>query len=229
MAEKCYQCFRPKQTCYCSDIIPFDAGIHFVFLMHPKEAYKQKTGTGRLTALSLAHSEILVGTDFTQNTRLKELLEDNRYFPLLLFPDDTAFTAKTIKTELNISQKIPLVIIIDGTWFCAKKILRLSKAILDPLPKLSFSKTYISQFTFKTQPEEGYISTIESVYYLLQEFREENLLAAQVSPKHIDNLMILFNKMVNFQLEKENTRIEQGIPDRYQNSYKFKRNRQKNY
>ena len=88
--------------------------------------------------------------------------------------------------------------------------------------------TYISQFTFKTQPEEGYISTIESVYYLLQEFREENLLAAQVSPKHIDNLMILFNKMVNFQLKKENTRIEQGIPDRYQNSYKFKRNRQKN-
>ena len=28
--------------------------------MHPKEAYKQKTGTGRLAALSLAGAEIIV-------------------------------------------------------------------------------------------------------------------------------------------------------------------------
>ena len=60
MAEKCYHCFRPKETCYCKDILPFDTEIHFVFLMHPKEAYKQKTGTGRLASLSLKNSEILI-------------------------------------------------------------------------------------------------------------------------------------------------------------------------
>lgn len=220
MAEKCYHCFRPKETCYCKDILPFDTEIHFVFLMHPKEAYKQKTGTGRLASLSLKNSEILIGTDFTQNARLKELLTNENYLPLLLFPDETAFTAKSIKTTLNGSHKVPLIIIIDGTWFCAKKILRLSKPILESLPKISFSKTYISQFTFKTQPQDGYISTIESVYYLLNELKEEKLLSPKVSLDHIENLMILFNKMVNFQLDQEKLRIAQGLPDRYLESAK---------
>ena len=43
--SKCYRCFRPEKSCYCKYINPFDCGIKFVILMHPKEAFKQKTGT----------------------------------------------------------------------------------------------------------------------------------------------------------------------------------------
>ena len=54
----------------CDMIIPADTGIKFVFLMHPKEAYHQKTGTGRLTNISLCDSEIIIGIDFSENARL---------------------------------------------------------------------------------------------------------------------------------------------------------------
>ena len=48
--------------------------------MHPKEAYKQKTGTGRLAHLTLEDSEIIVGVDFTDNPRLNTLITDEKYF-----------------------------------------------------------------------------------------------------------------------------------------------------
>ena len=57
--SKCYRCFRPEKSCYCKYIKSFDCGVKFVLLMHPKEAFKQKTGTGRLTNIALIDSEII--------------------------------------------------------------------------------------------------------------------------------------------------------------------------
>ena len=71
---RCYRCFRPVKACLCKHITPIDTGIKFVFLMHPKEAYRQRTGTGRLANISLIDSEIIVGIDFTDNARLNELI-----------------------------------------------------------------------------------------------------------------------------------------------------------
>ena len=62
--------------------------------MHPKEYRKQRTGTGRLAKISLKDSEILVGIDFSQNTRLQALLNDPRYFPVLLYPGEDAWNVK---------------------------------------------------------------------------------------------------------------------------------------
>ena len=84
--NKCYKCFRPFETCYCKDIVSIKTGIKFVFLMHPKEAYKQKTGTGRLAHLTLEDSEIIVGVDFTDNPRLNTLITDEKYFPVVMYP-----------------------------------------------------------------------------------------------------------------------------------------------
>ena len=63
--------------------------------MHPKEAYKQKTGTGRLACLSLIDSEIIIDVDFTNNKRLNALLADSQYFPIILYPGNDAITAKS--------------------------------------------------------------------------------------------------------------------------------------
>ena len=68
MRDFCYKCFRPKDSCVCEVLKPFDPGIKFVFLMHPKEAKKQRTGTGRLASLCLPESEILMGKH-TKNKR----------------------------------------------------------------------------------------------------------------------------------------------------------------
>ena len=53
MREICYKCLRSKENCFCRFLNPFDSGIKFVILMHPKEAKRQRTGTGRIAAAGI--------------------------------------------------------------------------------------------------------------------------------------------------------------------------------
>lgn len=220
MAEKCLRCFRPLSTCYCPHITALDTGVKFVFLMHPKEAYRQHTGTGRLASLSLVDSEIIVGIDFTENRRLNSLLADSRYLPLLLYPGDDALTAQSpqllralaqIPESETIGARKLLVVVVDATWFFAKKMLRLSPNVRS-LPKLSFQRLYKSEFTFKRQPSVGCVSTIESCYHLIRELQDAGLVSARLDP---GPLMAVFRRMVDFQLAAEHNRIAAGIPGRH--------------
>ncbi|MGE5671453.1 MAG: tRNA-uridine aminocarboxypropyltransferase [Fibrobacterota bacterium] len=197
--NKCYKCFRPVKSCYCKDITPIDTGIKFVLLMHPKEAFKQKTGTGRLTSLSLIDSEIIIGTDFSRNKRVNALIsgvgEFAMYYPVLLFPSKDASFADTTSFSQSIGSKKLLVILIDATWFLAQKMLKFSKN-LTHLPKLSFKNEYRSQFHIKLQPDPSYLSTIESTYYLINELKAAGIARADADTS---GLMNVFQKMVTFQ------------------------------
>ena len=217
MRDFCYKCFRPKDSCVCEVLKPFDPGIKFVFLMHPKEAKRQRTGTGRIAHAGLIDSEIIMGIDFTKNERLCGLLQNPQYFPVLLYPDQNAWNSKKegFKEELN-GRKL-LAIIIDSTWFCSKKMIKLSTNIM-ALPKLSFSGEYRSIFTFKREPHPEYVSTIETCYYLIREFQESGLIEKTSNP---ESLMDAFKMMIKFQLQKENDRIAGLLPNTHANDYKF--------
>ncbi len=217
MADKCFKCFRSLETCYCKYIVPVNTDILFIFLMHPKEAKKQRTGTGRLASLSLPGSKIIVGIDFTQNKELNDILQSSEYFPLILYPADEALFADGSENKHNDRIfKIPhgkkiALILIDSTWFFAKKILRLSKN-LEGIQKLSFKGSYTSQFEFKKQPEEYCLSTIETCYYVIKEFQKAGIVDSFCNP---EPLMSVFKKMVEFQLASEKERAVQGLPSRY--------------
>ncbi len=195
--EQCYTCFRAKINCLCDNIKPFSTKMHFVILMHTKEARREKTGTARLAKLCLTNAELLIGNDFSQNERVNALIQDPAYYPLVLFPGRNAlnFSAHG-NSRLNPKGKKLLIFVIDGTWSCAKKILNKSSN-LQLLPRLSFSKSYISRFIIKRQPKEHCISTIEAIYYLCKEAEKagcENL------EKQPEILMLLFKKLVNTQI-----------------------------
>lgn len=217
MSEKCYKCMRPIETCYCKYIKPVYTDITFVFLMHPKEAKKQRTGTGRLASLSLPGSKIIVGVDFTENNELNTLLNNPEYLPLLLYPHKSALYADGTENAFHRSLgsvsegKKLLLILIDSTWFFAKKILRLSKNLL-PLEKVSFKNKYLSQYEFKTQPKDYCLSTIETCFYVIKEFQEASIVSTDCDPSP---LMEIFKRMVNFQLQSERDRESQGIANRY--------------
>ena len=101
MSERCFKCFKPKSVCLCKYGKNLDTGIKFVFLMHPKEFRRQRTGTGYLSHLCLKDSEVIVGLDFLQNKRLSQLLANPQYFPVLMYPGQDAITAKSIGQKLN--------------------------------------------------------------------------------------------------------------------------------
>ena len=215
--------------------------MKFVFLMHPKEAYHQHTGTGRLASLSLPDSEIIVGVDFSENRRLSQLLSDSQYFPLVLYPADDAYTAQSLALHQALEHggggeregaqalgqatgsKRLLVIVVDATWFFAKKMLRLSPNVRS-LPKLSFQRQYHSGFTFTRQPAAGCVSTIELCYPLIRELQAAGLVDAALDPSP---LMAVFRRMVDFQLAAEQARIAAGIPGRHSYDAQRDANRRK--
>ena len=120
------------------------------------------------------------------------------------------------EVERPFEGKTLLVILVDATWACAKKMVKLSKN-LHTLQKISFTAGYKSIYTFKTEPQEDFISTIETCYYLLKELRDgqfsTTLTQADFSP---EPLMNIFKKMIHTQLESQRLREESGEPDRYQ-------------
>lgn len=210
MSEMCYRCFKPKSNCLCPYIKEADTGVKFIILMHPKEAYHQRTGTGRLTALCLKDSEILIGVDFTNDPKLNALLENPAYQPVMLYPGDEAMNAKTLVSQ---DRRTLLVVVIDGTWPCAKKMIRLSKN-LQRLPTISFVGDYRSTFTFKREPLPQCLSTIESCYYLLKELQN----AGKARNCDVESMLTVFSKMVGHQMESERERREdeeRGVSDSF--------------
>ena len=203
MADRCYKCYKSANSCLCKYTREIDAGIKFVFLMHPKEAKRQRTGTGNLAHISLIDSEIIVGLDFSENKRLQELLNDEKYYPVMMFPGDDAWNAKKEGFAGALGNKKLLVLILDATWFCAKKMIDKNPFLLE-LPKFSFFGNYESIFTFKREPKPEYISTIESCYYLIKEMQSVGLVEKSVEP---EPLMDVFKKMITFQIQAENERV----------------------
>ena len=146
LRKTCYQCFRPIKTCYCQWITPIDSGIKFVFLMHPKEAYKQKTGTGRLAKLFIKDSELIIDTNFIHQVAVNTLIETPDYFPVILYPGPDSLKASDPLIKFNLGTKKLLVFVVDATWPQSRKIIRLSTN-LRHLTKISFQKMYPSQFS----------------------------------------------------------------------------------
>ena len=189
--------------------------------MHPKEAKRQRTGTGRLSHLTLTDSELFVGIDFSNHQRLNALLKDDAFFPVVLYPSEEALNASSNELKVSLSSKRLLVIVIDSTWFCSKKMIKLSTN-LHSLPRISFMGHYKSIFTFKKEPKEYCVSTIESCYYLIKELQAENL---EAKPLDATPLMAVFKKMIQFQLSKENERIEAGLPGNHAYDFKYRKKR----
>ena len=203
MSERCYKCFKPASNCLCRFTRELDPGVKFVFLMHPKEAKRNRTGTGQLAHISLKDSEIIQGLDFSRNERLQKLLRDPKYFPMMMYPGKEAWNAKKEGFKEAVGSRIPLIIILDATWFCAKKMIDHNPFLLD-YPRLSFFGDYRSIFTFKHEPKPEYISTIESCYYMIKELQTCGLANGDVNP---EPLMDVFKEMIKFQLTAENERI----------------------
>lgn len=193
--ECCYKCLRPVSSCHCRQIIPLSTRTRFVILMHPKEYKYQKLGTGRLTHLALSGSSLLSGVDFTDDPTLNALLRNKRYSPHLLYPGTAALNISAGELPQVPSDRQLLVIIIDGTWACSRKVLHLS-ANLHDLPRLVINPGSPSRFTFKRQPKPHYIATIEAAYLLLSALADSGL--ENPDPRR-KLLLDLLDALVSFQ------------------------------
>lgn len=139
----------------------------FIFLMHPKEFKREKAGTGRLTHLCLPTSEIHMGTDFDQHPEVQALLRDPRLHVVLLYPGSEALNLSQGElTSATLGERCLVVLLLDATWACARKMLRLSPT-LQALPRIMFTPQALSRFVIKQQPQAGCLSTLEATHETL--------------------------------------------------------------
>jgi len=196
--DLCLKCFRAKKNCFCAYIKKFDPQMKIVILMHPMELKRERVGTGRLCELSLQDSEIIMGVNFTDDKRVNALIHDEEYFSVVLYPGNEAMNISQGEfSKFDLKGKKLLIFVIDGTWPCAKKMMRESQN-LHHLPRLSFDIHRQSEFAIKQQPGEFCLSTIEALHELLCVWERQgnaNYGGAQ------EGLMDVFRELVKFQIK----------------------------
>jgi DTW domain-containing protein YfiP len=194
---RCYSCFRPKKACLCSEIKSFETKTKIVILIHPKEAKKQRVGTGRLTQKSLSNSMMIMGIDFTHDNLVNALITDKTKKCYLLYPGVEAINLSQQERFPVVAHLENVIFVLDGTWPCAKKMLRESKN-LQELQRVCFDSKESSKFSIKHQPAKGCLSTIESVSLLLEELSKQKVESLGKGPRAmIDTL----DKLVRYQRE----------------------------
>ncbi len=195
----CYNCHRPTTSCMCPYITPLETNTRFIILMHPKEFKKTKNGTGHFTNLSLKNCEVHIGVNFSQNNTINEIINNPSNACYVLYPSATSINLN--ESVIGDKEKNTVLFLVDSTWPCSRSIL-LHSPNIQKLKKVSFTHTKVSGFTFKRQPKEYCLSTMEStlcVLELLTEHKLENL-----DRQSLDGFLLPFNEMVKYQLSCEN-------------------------
>lgn len=192
----CLNCRRRLLTCVCQYLKPFDTNSRFIILMHPMEFKKEKVGTGRFSHLILKNSEVLVDISFDENKRFQEILNDPDYESYLLYPGFETIDLGTDELKTTLRKKAQFIVI-DGTWPCAKKMMKLTKSLHD-IPRVSFTSDRVSEFKVKHQPMPGCLSTVESIHQVMMDL---NRMGVESSGDAHENLMEVFRYTVKQQIE----------------------------
>ena len=168
-----------------------------VLLMHPKEHRHQKCTTGRLTCLNLANSEIIPGVRFDDNSRYRALVDDPGNLAVLLYPGKDALRLGSGYPGPALDGRRLVVFLVDGTWPCARSIVRQSPSLLR-LPQLRIEPRQPSRFTIKRQPAPWCLSTIEATHELLLALEAAGL--DEYPDK--ERLLRAFDTMQDFQIRQ---------------------------
>ncbi|MGV2873055.1 tRNA-uridine aminocarboxypropyltransferase [Colwellia sp. E150_009] len=139
--KRCDLCRLAKQYCICAiapqhNTVKTNAG--FLLLMYDTEVLKP-SNTGKLIADLIPDTFAFLWSRTTKNEELLTLLNDEKWQPFVVFPQEYADNQRQVFTqEVVCTQgKRPLFIMLDGSWREAKKMFRKSP-YLDKFPLVSF-------------------------------------------------------------------------------------------
>jgi DTW domain-containing protein YfiP len=152
---RCDRCCRPVSLCLCAHVAPVQSRTHVLVLQHPEEA-KHALNTARLAVLGLPNSELWGGEYFPDLPgRIRQASK-----VLLLFPGEGS-TEPMPSSECD-AGGTSLLIVPDGTWRKARKILHLNP-VLQALPRLTLHEGEPSRYRIRKAPNAAAVSTAEAI------------------------------------------------------------------
>jgi DTW domain-containing protein YfiP len=160
--------------------------VQIAFLQHPEER-RLMINTAWLAHLSLSNSKFFRGINLDLESDYSTWSQNlDPKTTALLFPGEGA---------IDLNQPLPEIktlLVPDGTWSKAGKVVRLTPS-LQKYPKLVLPyRGTPSHYRIRKAPRPEYLSTVESVVQALRTMED--------NPKAYQNLIELFNKMVETQL-----------------------------
>jgi DTW domain-containing protein YfiP len=155
----CERCLRPLAACFCPHLQVRPTRTRVLLLQHPRER-RMAIGTARMAHLSLPNSSLRVATDFSADPEVVEALAGRSTY--VLFPGAQALDIATVPREPPAT-----LIVVDGTWWQARKLLKLNPA-LAAAPRVAFTPRRPSRYLIRRQPAEFCVSTIEALAEVLE-------------------------------------------------------------
>ncbi|MGM0856594.1 MAG: tRNA-uridine aminocarboxypropyltransferase [Pseudomonadota bacterium] len=169
---RCEGCNLPELNCLCPYRVTAQSHAQVWLLTHRIEHYKP-TNTGRLIGDVLAHTQVFTWHRTAPDERLIALLKDPRYAPFVVFPDDQPDYADRVVSMEAVSDakrsgKIPVYILLDGTWRQARRIFRKSP-YLDALPVLPLRTARETRYRLRKPASSSHLCTVEVAAELLRQ------------------------------------------------------------
>jgi len=198
----CKQCQRPTVACICNFICNIDNPTAVLVLQHPSEV-KQTKGTVALLSRSLNQCKVLVGEDFTDNDELNYMLDN--YQALLLYPSKESKVLSSAHIEQNSVNTVhehkvyqpKLLIILDGTWKKAYRMLMLSSN-LQALKQVCLPDSLANrgQYLIRKVAKKNALSSLEACCFALA-LLEGEIRDNALSCREVENTQSTENTLYN--------------------------------
>lgn len=156
---RCSSCLLPATDCICFAKPAPCAKSAVLLLMYTGECFKP-TNTGRLIADVAQDNHAFVWDRTKPDPALLALLADERYQPVIIFPTQYATPERCISSLSSPEGKIPLFILLDGTWREAKKMFSKSP-YLDQFPVLGIQPEQSSSYQLREAAHLHQLCTAE--------------------------------------------------------------------
>ncbi len=180
--DRCYECYRPKDKCFCDAIPVIHNRTNVLIVQHNRERF-HPFNTARIVSKALDNSTLLV--DHTQALAVMTLPLHPRAG--LLFPGPEA----TLISEVPPEKRPDQLVILDGTWHQAKTLYRDIPA-LHALPRYRLAPETPGRYRIRREPDAMSLSTLEATVAALSELEPET--------DGLDQLLEAFETMISRQL-----------------------------
>lgn len=173
VCNNCSKCGLPIITCICGRIKEVKTKAKFIILSSERELYRNTNTANLLKLTNPKSTEIVIWKRDEVSQKIFNYINSNIYRTYLIFPIINE-EMKERKIQYSKSKKIPVFIIVDGTWKEAWKIIRKSD-YLKKLPVISLDVKVSSKFSLRRGQAEGNLCTIETAIELLKMNDEYNI------------------------------------------------------
>ena len=234
--KRCDLCRLAKEYCICP-IAPKKGSVitkaGFLLLMYDTEVLKP-SNTGKLIADLIPDTFAFLWSRTTKNDELLALLDDKKWQPFVVFPQEYADDSRQVYTQKVVCDdgRRPLFIMLDGSWREAKKMFRKSP-YLDKYPLVSFDpKQFLNTNALMNK---GKLSPVgeDSRYTVRKTALEHQFSTAEVAARVLEmsgeksngHLLDLWFDVFNYQYQKSVCQRNKGNVDAIENYQKFIRGR----